>query len=69
MFVLTLQSSEADFPDVTNLIRCIIINIPVEITASIFKITKKTLRFHHEFWPFKDEAQTALFKDPVRTAL
>ena len=20
-------------------------------------------------WPFKDEAQTALFKDPVRTAL
>ena len=21
------------------------------------------------YWPFKDEAQTALFKDPVRTAL
>jgi hypothetical protein len=22
-----------------------------------------------QFYPFKDEAQTALFKDPVRTAL
>jgi hypothetical protein len=22
-----------------------------------------------EYYPFKDEAQTALFKDPVRTAL
>ena len=31
------------------------------------KPSMKIMRGNH--WPFKDEAQTALFKDPVRTAL
>ena len=31
----------------------------VELTAGLYK----------RYQPFKDEAQTALFKDPVRTAL
>ena len=27
------------------------------------------IKFYPPYQPFKDEAQTALFKDPVRTAL
>ena len=42
------------------------------LAVSYFSVSEKRLAFYKnmtEHYPFKDEAQTALFKAPVRTAL
>jgi hypothetical protein len=38
-------------------------------SLSVFCASKEVFITKINFNPFKDEAQTALFKDPVRTAL